>query len=126
MSPVFPATKRTLTESALFYSFPLILLPIWLLGQHAAGAIGLAATLLFGSIILFRQRKSLRTSFLVPLCCIPFLAASYAQAHGWDFVFVISVLMGLVCMLAAGLTNLFWSPYADDLAELRHSQDISE
>jgi hypothetical protein len=123
MDRISPATKRSLVEIALLYSFPLILLPILLLAQHLAGAIVLAAMLIIGSAMLFCKRRTLRASFLVPLAYIPFAAASYARAKGWEAAFVVCVLLGLVLILATGLTNLFWSPYADDLAELHNGQN---
>jgi len=76
--------------------------------------------LILATIWLFRRRRVLRTSFLIPLCSAPALAAAhYRFEKGIDSAaFAAALTLFLVLCVVGLLVDAFWSPRSDDLADL--------
>ncbi len=118
-----PGLRRSWTMYAAVLGSVVVMLPaINLLSQSMVGTWLGAAVLLSASIWLFRHRRRLRASFVLPLCYVALLAGLRVRVtEGIDAAGFTASIIGFVGFCVAGLiTEAFWNARADDLADLEH------
>jgi len=78
--------------------------------------------------MLFRWRRKLRAAFFLPLIYIAGLAAMrFGVEGGIDATrFNVAIVAFVLMSIAALLVDAFWTPHADDLAEMEHLSRFRE
>jgi hypothetical protein len=71
--------------------------------------------LLIGAVWLVQQRRRFRAAFFLPACFASIIGGSWFGPHSTGML--LGILLFVCFAVVAGLTEMFWSPYGDDLAE---------
>jgi hypothetical protein len=116
-----PGTKRSWVQYFVVIGTAAALVPVSnFFGQRVSTTLIGTALLCLLALFLFRERKRFRTSFLIPLCCVPAFAAAHIRlVEGTDSrVFTLAMAALAIMIVVAFLVDAFWSPRQDDLADL--------
>ena len=116
-----PGLRRSWTQYLVVGASVIVMMPLLDALSHNLfltwfGVLILVAT----TAMAFRWRKKLRAAFFLPLIYIAGLAAMRFRVEGGldsTGLSIASVAFVLLC-IAGLLVDVFWSPYADDLAEM--------
>ena len=124
-----PGMRRSWTQYLVVGAAVIVMVPLLdTLSENLVLTWVGAVVLLAATVMLFRWRNKLRTAFFLPLIFIAGLAAMRFRVEGGlDSVgFITASLAFVLTCIAAFLVDAFWSPYADDLADLEHLSQFRE
>lgn len=124
-----PGVRRSWTQYLVVGASVVVMVPLLdAVSQNLVltwlAALGLAAA----TVTLFFWRRKLRAAFFLPLIYIAALAAMRFRVEGGldSTGFTIATVAFILLCIAGLLTDAFWSPYADDIAEMEHLSQFRE
>lgn len=124
-----PGLRRSWTRYLIVGASVIIMTPLVdaLSGDRLLTWMGVAG-LAGATVLLFRWRRKLRAAFFLPLIYIAALAAMRFRVEGGiNSTAFATASSSFAFLCVAGLiAEAFWSPYADDLAEMEHLSQFRE
>ena len=124
-----PSLRRSWTQYLVVGASVVLMVPLLdALSQSLVWTWLGVAVLGVATVLLFQRRRRFRTAFVLPLIYIALLAAVRSREQGGIDSTGFSIAVGafiLLC-LAGLLAGAFWSPYADDLADMEHLSQFKE
>jgi hypothetical protein len=124
-----PGVRRSWTQYVVVVASVIVMVPLLdALGQNLVLTWLGVLILCVAMVLLFRSRRRLRAAFFLPVIYIAALAAMRLRVEGGldSTGFTVASLAFILICIAGLLTAAFWSPYADDLAEMEHLSQFKE
>jgi hypothetical protein len=124
-----PGLGRTWARFAIVGPSAIVMLPLLnalsrslILTWFGIVALGVA------TVLLFRWRRKLRASFFLPLAYLAGLSAFRLRFEsGIDSIgFTVAICAFLLLCVTGLVVDAFWSPYEDDLAEMKYLANFKE